>query len=139
MVGFKQEPVVSAPEGKQAALTVVARETRLVGELSGSRGVRIEGAVQGKLELKAALEVAEGAAVEAEIHATAVRVAGSVVGNITATELVELMASAQVKGDITTPALRVIEGAKLEGRVQMRVETPAGRNLPPQTGPTRVP
>jgi len=139
MVGFKPEPAVGAPEGKQAALTVVARDTRLVGELSGSRGVRVEGAVQGKLELKAALEVAEGATVEAEIHATAVRVAGSVVGNITATELVELMASAQVKGDITTPALRVIEGAKLEGRVQMRVENLAAKSHPPQAGPPRVP
>jgi len=41
------------------------------------------------------------------------------------------MAGAQVKGDITTPALRVIEGAKLEGRVQMRVENLAAKATRP--------
>jgi len=112
-------------EPKHAAtVTLVARETRFVGELTGSRSVRIEGTVQGKIDLKAPLEIAEGAVLEAEVHATAVRVAGSVTGNITAGELVELLATAIVKGDIASPALHVVEGAKLEGKVQMQAGPP---------------
>jgi cytoskeletal protein CcmA (bactofilin family) len=126
MAPFGKETAV-VQEGRSAAVSTVARETRLVGELSGTQAVRVEGGVQGTVTLKAALEVAEQATVEAEVNATTVRVAGTVVGNITATELVELLASAVVKGDITTPALHVVEGARLEGRVLMRVETPASK------------
>ncbi len=133
MVGFSKEPTATGPtEARQAApLTVIGRETKLVGELSGNRGVRIEGTVSGKIHLKAAVEVAEGAVVEAEIHATAVRISGSVTGNVTATEVVELLASAQVKGDVATPALRVVEGAKLDGRVQMKGEPAPTKVAPP--------
>ncbi len=125
MVGFSKEPAAAAgSEQRQATtLTVIGRESKVVGEITGSRGVRIEGTVSGKVHLKAPVEVAEGAVVEAEIHATAVRVSGSVNGNIFASEVVELLAPAKVTGDITTPALRVVEGAKLEGRVQMKSES----------------
>lgn len=115
-------PVVEPRHAANA--TLVARDTRFVGELTGGRSVRIEGVVQGKIDLKAPLEIAEGAVLEAEIHATAVRVAGAVTGNITAGELVELLASAVVKGDISSPALHVVEGAKLEGKVQMQAPPP---------------
>jgi cytoskeletal protein CcmA (bactofilin family) len=119
---------------------VIARETKLVGEITGNRGVRIEGTAHGKIQLKAAVEIAEGAVVEAEIHATAVRIAGAVTGNVTASELVELLATSQVRGDVATPALRVVEGAKLEGRVQMKVEPPATKAVPAgEPRPAKVP
>ncbi len=133
MAPFGKEAPAAPHEAKHpSAFTVVGRDTRLVGELTGTRGVRVEGALSGKVDLKAPLEIAEGAAVEAEILATTVRVAGSVTGNITASELVELLASARVKGDIATPALHVVEGARLEGRVDMQGGHPAA-------APTKAP
>ena len=117
-----------------ANVTVVARETRFAGELTGTRAVRVEGSVHGTVQLDAAFEVAEGATVEAEVHAATVRIAGRVVGNVTASEMVTLLATAVVQGDVVTPALHVVEGARLEGRVQMQrgpvpAEGPeAGRN-----------
>jgi cytoskeletal protein CcmA (bactofilin family) len=109
-----------------AATTVLARETRLEGQVSGKRAVRVEGSLKGSVLLEAPLEVVAGAVVEADVRATVVRVAGAVTGNITAGELVELMASAVVKGDISTPALHVVEGARLEGRVEMRSQQASG-------------
>jgi len=105
-----------------AAVTVIARQTRLEGLLSGSGAVCLEGSLKGTVQLTAPLEVAEGASVEAEVNATVVKVSGSITGNVNATTRVELLATASVKGDITTPALHVVEGAKLEGRVVMRAE-----------------
>ena|SRR5208337_4304194 len=105
-----------------AAATVIARETRLEGLVAGGGAVCVEGSLKGTVQLTAPLEVAEGATVEAEVHATVVRVSGSITGNVNASTRVELLATASVKGDITTPALHVVEGAKLEGRVVMRSE-----------------
>ena len=107
----------------RAASTVVARDTVLTGELGGSKPVRIEGTVKGTIEITAPIEVVEGAAVEGEIIGTTVRLAGTVDGNVTATELAELLATAVVRGDLRAAALHVVEGAKLEGRVQMTGES----------------
>lgn len=135
MAPFGKDAPSPAPDTKHpGGITVIARETRLVGEVTGSRGMRIEGTVHGKIDLRAPVEIAEAAVVEAEIHGTSVRVAGSVTGNIVASEVVELLATAKVKGDVTTPALHVVEGAKLEGRVQMRTDA-AGKASPAVVAP----
>ncbi len=102
-----------------AAATVIARDTSVEGRLAGNRPLRVEGSIKGGVVLESSLEVAPGAVVEADVHATVVRVAGTVTGNISASELVELMAGAVVKGDVAAPALHVVEGARLEGRVHM--------------------
>ena len=124
MATFGKDNVSEQVDSKaRGSVTVIAQETRLVGEITGRRAVRIEGHLKGTVKLEAPFDVVEGASVEAEVHATVVRVAGNVVGNITATGLVDLAATAVVKGDIVAPALRVLEGAKLEGRVQMHQES----------------
>jgi cytoskeletal protein CcmA (bactofilin family) len=110
-----------------AATTVIARGARVEGQISGGSAVRIEGRLKGSVRLEASVEIVEGAEVEAEVHAKSVRVAGTVTGSVTGTELVELLATAVVKGDIAAPALHVVEGARLEGRVQMLVEKTVDR------------
>jgi cytoskeletal protein CcmA (bactofilin family) len=114
-------------DGRQTpGATVVGRESRVEGALTGRGAVRIEGSFKGNITLEAPCEVAEGATVEADVHGTVVRVAGSVTGRVSSTKLVELLATAVVKGDVSAPALHVVEGAKLEGRVEMTSsETPA--------------
>jgi cytoskeletal protein CcmA (bactofilin family) len=115
-------------DGRQTAVaTVIGRGALVEGEISGGSAVRIEGRLKGSVRLQASLEIVEGAEVEAEVRATSVRVAGTVTGNVTGTDLVELLATAVVKGDIAAPALHVVEGARLEGRVQMLVEKTAER------------
>ncbi len=125
-------------EGRQGTTpTVIAKQTRITGEVAGGHGVRVEGAIKGTVALKAPLEVAAGATVEAEVQATSIRIAGTVIGNITVTELAELLAGSVVKGDITAPALHVVEGARLEGRVNMQAERPAAPVAKPQTTPEK--
>ena len=107
-------------DARQVAATVVGRPSRFEGSLTGAGAVRIEGALKGSVTLDAACEVAAGASVEADLRGTVIRVAGTVTGNVSATKLVELLATAVVKGDVSSPALHVVEGARLEGRVEMR-------------------
>jgi cytoskeletal protein CcmA (bactofilin family) len=102
-----------------ATMTIIAKESRLKGELAGTAGVRIEGQLEGNVTVDGPVEVAEGAKVQGEIKGRTVKVAGEVVGNVQALQLVELLASASVKGDLHTPSLHVVEGAHLEGQVHM--------------------
>jgi cytoskeletal protein CcmA (bactofilin family) len=113
--------------------TVIAKESRLKGELAGTAGVRIEGQVEGNVTVDGPVEVAEGAKVQGEIKGRTVKVAGEVVGNVHALQLVELLASGSVKGDLFTPSLHVVEGAHLEGQVHME-----SRPQPPASQPPRA-
>ena len=99
--------------------TLVAKDSRLKGELTGTTGVRIEGQVEGNITVDGPVEVAEGAKVQGEVKGRTVKVAGEVIGNIHALQLVELLASASVKGDLHAPSLHVVEGAHLDGQVHM--------------------
>jgi cytoskeletal protein CcmA (bactofilin family) len=89
------------------------------GAVSGSGGVRIEGAFEGQIALKGLLVVGETGRVTCEnIRANAVIVAGAVRGNIT-TQKLEIRASGRVWGDVTTTAFVTDEGAFLRGQIRM--------------------
>jgi cytoskeletal protein CcmA (bactofilin family) len=135
MSPFGKETQAHTSDARHGATpTLIAKDSRFDGEISGGAGVRVEGRVKGTVVLKAPLDVAAGATVEADVQATSVRVAGTVVGNITVSEMAELLAGAVVKGDITAPALHVVEGARLEGRVHMQTDRPAAAAPPPGAG-----
>ncbi len=117
----------TALDPRQAAnTTLIARQSRIEGAITGGGAVRVDGGLKGTVMLDAPLEIVQGATVEAEVKATVVRIAGTLIGNVTATQLVELLASAVVKGDVSAPALHVVQGAKLDGRVVMKADQPAG-------------
>ena len=89
------------------------------GSVSGSGGVRIEGAFEGQIALRGLLVVGETGRVTCEnIRANAVIVAGAVRGNIT-TQKLEIRASGRVWGDVTTTAFVTDEGAFLRGQIRM--------------------
>jgi cytoskeletal protein CcmA (bactofilin family) len=87
------------------------------GDLSGSGGIRIEGAFEGDIHLHGLVVVGDqGRLTCHEIHAVTVVVAGSVKGNIQAQRL-EIMGTGRVWGDVTTVALSTEEGAFLRGQI----------------------
>ena len=104
-----------------ASTSVIARTATVAGVLSGDRPLRVEGTVRGSIELAAPLEIAAGARVEAVVRAPVIRVSGTVVGDLEATQRVELAPSAEIRGDIVAPSVHVAGGARLDGRVVLRV------------------
>jgi cytoskeletal protein CcmA (bactofilin family) len=105
------------------------------GSLSGSGGVRIEGAFEGQIALRGTLVVGETGRVSCEnIRARHVVVAGAVKGNITA-EKVEIRSTGRVWGDIVTIAFASEEGAFLRGQIRMEetLELDLGAEAPEVT------
>jgi cytoskeletal protein CcmA (bactofilin family) len=89
------------------------------GALSGTGGVRIEGAFEGDIALRGLLVVGETGRVTCEhLRANVVIVAGAVRGDITA-EKVEIRATGRVWGNVVTAAFATEEGAFLRGQIRM--------------------
>jgi cytoskeletal protein CcmA (bactofilin family) len=89
------------------------------GTVSGSGGVRIEGAFEGQIALRGMLVIGETGRVTCEnVRANTVVVAGAVRGNIT-TQKLEIRSTGRVWGDVITTAFVTDEGAFLRGQIRM--------------------
>lgn len=96
------------------------------GEISGSGGVRIDGAFEGQINIRGLVVIGDQGRVTCEhIRAVTVIVAGSVKGNITARK-VEIASTGRVWGDVVTTAFSTQEGAFLRGEIRMEEKLDLG-------------
>jgi len=112
--------------------TVIGPNCRINGVLSSDVGVRVEGIVEGTIQITGNLIVAETGRVIAEVQAYNVLVAGQLKGNITANK-VEITETGKVWGDLNVNSLLLHEGAYLRGTTNM-----AGDVEPPAYEPPRI-
>jgi len=91
------------------------------GELNVRGTLRVDGTVEGQLDADYVI-LSESAEVKGEIKAERIIIGGKVDGNVRAQELVEIKSKGKVFGDIFTPKLAIIEGAELNGKVEMKKE-----------------
>jgi cytoskeletal protein CcmA (bactofilin family) len=110
----------------------IGKSVVIKGELSGSEDLTIEGAVDGKIELRQnVLTIGANGKIKAEIFAKAVIVEGEVHGNITATEKVDIRESGSVDGDVVAPRVAISDGAHFRGSIDMqRAGTKPGEARP---------
>lgn len=133
---FKRATSSSEPA---ANLPAVERITSVLGPgviwhgaISGSGGVRIEGAFEGEIALRGLLVVGETGRVTCDnVRASAVIVAGAVRGNIT-TQKLEIRSSGRVWGDVITTAFVTDEGAFLRGQIRMEETVDLGLEATPE-------
>lgn len=100
----------------------IAAELSVEGLVSSAEDLIIRGHVKGRLRLSRRLLIETGARVEAEVEAAEVVVRGAVKGRIRATERVVLTSSSDVEGDVEAPVLQIDEGARVVGRLLMRLD-----------------
>lgn len=106
------------------------------GNLSGSGGVRIEGAFEGDINLRGLLVVGETGRVTCQhLQANVVIVAGAVRGDITA-EKIEIRSTGRVWGDVVTAAFATEEGAFLRGQIRMEEHVEIQASAPPPEEPS---
>jgi cytoskeletal protein CcmA (bactofilin family) len=119
-------PTVTQPAPTERVTSVLGTGITWSGNLSGSGGVRIEGAFEGDINLRGLLVVGETGRVTCNhLQANVVIIAGAVRGNITA-EKVEIRSTGRVWGDVVTGAFSTEEGAFLRGQIRMEEEVDLG-------------
>jgi len=101
----------------------------LQGQLSGTGGVRIDGAFDGEIALRGIVVIGETGRVTCErLRASTLIISGSLKGDVLA-QRVEITSSGRVWGDVTTSAFSTQEGAFLRGKITMEEQIDLGLGL----------
>ena len=120
------EPLSSLSAANDRVTSVIGSGVVWKGRLSGSGGVRIEGALDGDIKLQGLLVVGETGRVTCEeLRANVVIVAGAVRGDIFAEKL-EIRSTGRVWGNVVTASFSTEEGAFLRGQVTMEEQVEIG-------------
>jgi cytoskeletal protein CcmA (bactofilin family) len=113
------QPITTSQAPATRVTSVLGSGISWKGSISGSGGVRVEGAFEGDISLRGMLVVGETGRVTCDhVRANVVIVAGKLNGNITA-EKVEIRSTGRIWGDVKTAAFATDEGAFLRGQIQM--------------------
>ncbi len=121
--GTAAPSVPDTPVSRQTERDMVniGKSVVIKGELNGSEDLTIEGAVDGKIELRQnVLTIGPNGKIKAQVFAKAVIVQGQVHGNITATEKVDIRESGSVDGDVVAPRVAISDGAHFRGSIDMQ-------------------
>lgn len=131
---FAPAPAVSAakpqsvvpPEGPPATgIAVIGKSMRVKGDIYSEEALRIEGEVEGTLELRHRLTIGPGGNVTASIKAAEVDVHGSVRGNVDARDKVIIRKGARIVGDVKTAGIVIEDGAFFKGAIDIAKPEPA--------------
>lgn len=102
------------------------------GTLTGTGGIRIDGAFDGEIALRGLVVIGEQGRVTCKhIRAATVIVAGSVKGDLTAGR-VEIARTGRVWGDVVTTSFSTEEGAFLRGKITMEEQVDLGLGPSPE-------
>jgi cytoskeletal protein CcmA (bactofilin family) len=126
------QPISSASQQAPAEriTSVIGSGITWKGDLSGTGGVRVEGALEGDVALRGLLVVSETGKITGQsLRANMVIVAGVVRADITAEKL-EIRKNGRVWGNVVTAAFATEEGSFLRGQIRMEEQVDLG--LTPQ-------
>jgi cytoskeletal protein CcmA (bactofilin family) len=132
MFRSSKDRIPAAEEAADRVTSVLGEGISWQGKISGTGGVRIEGAFDGEIEVQGIVIVAERGRVTCEqIRAETVVIAGAVRGDIVARK-VGIMQTGRVWGSVVTTSFSTEEGAFLRGEITMEEELDLGFRKPPE-------
>jgi cytoskeletal protein CcmA (bactofilin family) len=97
--------------------SLIAQQTRLVGDIETAGALIVNGVVQGNGRVGGELSISSGAHWEGDVHANCAVIAGSVAGNIAVEDKLEIGASARLRGRVSAKRIAIALGAQVEGEM----------------------
>ena len=110
----------------EASESLVGRGTRVRGRVHGEGSLRVEGVVEGDVQVTGDLEIDEGGAVTGDLDVGALVVAGQLTGDVAARGPITIRATARVDGNMGGAEVILEEGAAFAGRIEAEFDLPAG-------------
>jgi cytoskeletal protein CcmA (bactofilin family) len=101
-------------------INILNAGTRIQGDLASEGDLRVDGSVQGNIDVKTKLVLGQSAHVKGNIAAQNCDISGVVTGNVVVSELLTIKATAKITGDITCSKLIIEAGAEFNGKSAMK-------------------
>ena len=95
--------------------------TEFQGELNVKGTLRVEGQFDGKVNAPCVI-LGETGVIKGEVSGKKIIIGGKVEGKLRVQEIVEIKATGKVLGDIFTKKISITEGAKVNGKIEMKVD-----------------
>ncbi|HVB08830.1 MAG TPA: polymer-forming cytoskeletal protein [Bacillota bacterium] len=101
---------------------MVGSQTEFQGKVAGSGSIRIDGRLQGEVDVEGDAYVGQDGVVIADVRARDIVIAGEVRGNVHAAGRLELLPTSRLFGDIHAVRLAIADGAMFRGNCQAYTE-----------------
>jgi len=108
--------------GSEKVDTLIGRGTYVEGTINAEGTVRVDGKIQGGINIAGNLIVGEEGAIKGNIKADSAFVAGVVEGNVTATSQLHITHTAKLVGDIAVKNVIIDEGGIFIGNCKIITE-----------------
>jgi cytoskeletal protein CcmA (bactofilin family) len=118
--------------------TIIGPNAHFRGDIQTDGGMRIDGIIEGTIDVAGNLVIGEGAKIIAEVTANNISISGAIKGNVNANR-VEILETGRVWGDLTINSLLLNEGAYLRGRTTMHADIEPPLIEPPRPRPAPAP
>ena len=99
--------------------TVIGPQTSVRGDFHVTGGVRLDGQVEGRMDVSETVVTGPKSLLKGELHCRAAVIAGRIEGDIYAEETVELQTGAQVFGNISSRGLVIQPDCMFQGNCTM--------------------
>ncbi len=101
--------------------TIIGRNTSITGQIRGGGNVRVEGRVDGGIDVTGDAVIGESGIIQGDIKAGNLTVAGTVTGNVECDGNLSIHATGQLVGDVRVRSLNISDGGVFRGRSDMAV------------------
>jgi len=99
--------------------SLISSGVEIKGDINSQGSIRIDGQVEGNLNIKGDLILGEKGKIKGEVKAENIIIAGKLEGKATAGNRFEIAATGAVTGDINATTLIIDEGGLLDGNSRM--------------------
>lgn len=110
--------------------TIIGKDAECNGDFSSGGSVRIDGTVNGDINVSETVILGASSVVNGDIVAKVAIVGGEIIGSINAPDKTELTSTARVLGDIVTNTIIIDENAVFQGSCNMNQEISGKRPRP---------
>ncbi|HHT04477.1 MAG TPA: polymer-forming cytoskeletal protein [Bacteroidales bacterium] len=101
------------------AINIISNRTTIKGDVISDGDLRIDGIVDGSLNIKGKLVIGVSGKIIGSINCQNADISGKVEGNLVVKELLSLQNNSSINGDITIGKLSIEPGASFTGKCSM--------------------
>ena len=112
-------------EVENNSINIITAGTLIKGDITASGDFRLDGTLEGNIQLNGKLVVGDSGVVNGNILCVNANIIGTVNGNLSVKELLSLHTTARVRGDILINKLSIEPGAVFSGKCRMIDEVKA--------------